>query len=394
MVATKATVAVIANRGWVVWKFRERLIAHLRTSGYRVVVIAQTDGSFKDLEPIVDELVDLPMAQSTIDVAADLKTLYLYVLELRRIRPLVALTFTIKPNIFASLACRWLRIPVISNVTGLGSAAHQRGVGAWAVRALYSQAFRRARRVFCQNPDDMQALAGTGVLDASKATLLPGSGVDTRRYQSIQHMRDAAGLTYCMLARLLRDKGVVEFARAAERVKARIPTARFRLWGILDRTDPRCVSAAEIDDWVRRDVLVFNGEARDAIQAFADVDVVVLPSYYPEGVPRTLLEAASMCIPCITTDMPGCRAAVLHGVTGLLCAPRDVDSLVDAMLKIAALTPMERRSMGQRARERMVAEFDERIVLDAYLKEIQQLHGNESGTDDLRATLGGETRSG
>jgi glycosyltransferase involved in cell wall biosynthesis len=180
-------------------------------------------------------------------------------------------------------------------------------------------------------------------------------------------------LRFAMASRLLREKGVVEFADAARIIKRDFPTVDFRLWGILDKSDPRCVNQAEIDKWVNEGIITYGGEATDAIQAFCDASCVVLPSYYPEGVPRTLLEAASMSLPVITTDMPGCRDAVINGKTGFICKPRDAQDLAIVMRKFLCLSEMERQSMGQDAREYMRTVFDENIVLKAYLEEINAL---------------------
>lgn len=365
------TVVVVVNQAWMAWKFRMRLIGSIRAAGYRVVLMAGRDDCFDRLVPACDELIEIRMAFRRISVAADLQTVGEYVRHLRRLRPMAVLTFTIKPNIYASLACRWLGIPVVNNVTGIGTAQRRGALLAWAIERLYRAAFRRSRQVFFQNPDDLQEFIALRLVEPGQAALLPGSGVDTSYYQPRSGLSGRTGLRVCMLARLLRDKGVVEYAAAASQVRQRFPGIQFDLWGIVDASDPRCVTRSEIAQWEADGVLQFHGEARDALQAFADADLVVLPSYYPEGTPRTLLEAASMGLPCITTDMPGCRIAVLHESTGLLCKPRDVGSLAAAIGRIASMSEEERGAMGRRARARTLAEFDEGIVLDAYRQQLE-----------------------
>jgi glycosyltransferase involved in cell wall biosynthesis len=366
-------VVVVVNQAWTAWKFRMRLIESIRAAGYRVVLMAGRDDSFDRLALACDELIEIRMALRRISLAADLRTALDYVRHLKRLNPVAVLSFTIKPNIYASLACRWLSIPVINNVTGLGTAQRSGRLLAWIVGLLYRASFSRSRCVFFQNPDDLREFLARKFVSPEQSTLLPGSGVDTDYYRPEPNRPPSTGLRVCMLARLLRDKGVAEFAAAAALVRQQHPKVRFDLWGIIDASDSRCVSRAEIAQWEADGRLVFCGEARDALEAFAEADLVVLPSYYPEGTPRTLLEAASMGLPCVTTDMPGCRIAVVDGSTGLLCAPRDVVSLAKAIGKVASMSQEERSAMGHRARARTIVEFDEGIVLEAYRRQLEAL---------------------
>lgn len=360
---------MIVNQAWVAWKFRSRLMRHLRATGWRVVLVTDTTDSHVGNDAFVDvcdAVIHVPLTATRVNPLADIATFFGYVGALRLARPQVVLNFTIKPNIYGSLACRVLGIPAINNVTGLGTVQRSGALVTAVVRLLYRWAFRRASWIFFQNPDDARSMVAQGLIPSGRWSVLPGSGVDTARYRPMAPRRAPPGLRFCMLSRLLRDKGVVEFAEAARRVRAVHPDARFELWGILDEVDPRCVPRALIEQWESEHLLTFHGEARDALEAFADVDVVVLPSYYPEGVPRTLLEASSMALPTITTDTPGCREAVLHGQTGLLCTPRSVESLVGAMLRLLTVDRSALHAMGAAARRMVLQRFDEQIVLDQY----------------------------
>ena len=374
-----ATVALIVNQTWAVWKFRARLISTLRAEGYKVVVLAQRDDAFEKLRPLCDELVDVKMAARQISPLRDLQTMAAYRHHLGRIQPLAVLTFSIKPNIYASLVCRSLGIPVVNNVTGLGVVQQRGGWIATTVRFLYRSAFARSHRVFFQNPQDMRQMIEQRLVAADRASLLPGSGVDTTRFVPRADGEASGAVRFCMIARLLRDKGVVEFAQAARTLREQHRDARFALWGILDAADPRCVTRAEIAEWEAQGWLAFHGEASDAREAFECADVVVLPSYYPEGTPRTLLEAGSMALPCITTDTPGCRDAVVHEVTGFICAPRDAQSLAAQMVRAIELGAQGRAQMGVRGRARTIAEFDEHIVLDAYRLQLLQIARDRRG---------------
>lgn len=371
--SSQAVLVVIVNQAWVASKFRTRLLQHLRDHGYRVVLLTDCSAGSFGLERVCDELVHVPLAATKVSPLADLRTLWTYGRQIRRARPLALLTFTIKPNLYGALAAHRSGVPVIGNVTGLGSASRSGGAVARIVAWLYKRALTRAHWVFFQNRQDADELVSRQLVPPGRWSVLPGSGVDTDRFRPVERPAGTARLRFCMVARLLRDKGVAEYAQAAALVSSSLKEVDFELWGILDASDPRCVTAEQVASWESQGVLRFHGEAPDANAAFADADVVVLPSYYPEGLPRTLLEAASMALPAITTDTPGCRDAVVDGVTGLLCRPRDVQGLADAMLKLAHMSAAQRAEIGQAARRRVVAEFDETLVLKAYVSQVDAL---------------------
>lgn len=371
--ASNQIILVVVNQAWVTYKFRARLIETIRAHGYRVAVLTQADDSFEKLRPICDELIPFRITPRSINPWHDILTTIHAFNVIRRLRPYAVLTFTIKPNIYVSLVCHWLGIPVINNVTGLGSMGQQRGARRWLLFKLYRFAFSRSNRVFFQNSEDQNDMIRHGLVDSHVAQLLPGSGVDTDRFKRRAFHATERDLVFCMAARLLVDKGVREYAKAAQIIRREYPGTNFHLWGFVEKDDPRFVGLEEIREWERLNILTFRGEARDALQAFEDVDCVVLPSYYPEGLPRTLLEAGSMSLPAITTDTPGCRDAIVHGLTGLLCAARDIESLCCSMRNMILMPSKERRQMGEAARAYVVANFDERVVLDAYLREIENV---------------------
>jgi glycosyltransferase involved in cell wall biosynthesis len=364
------TVVVIVNQAWVAWKFRTRLIAHLRAEGWRVVLVTDTRENGELLAGHCDDLVHVPVAARQINPWSDLVTFFGYWRALRAARPDVVLTFTIKPNIYGSLACRVLGIPTISNVTGLGTIQRSGALITATVRWLYRLAFARSSWIFFQNRADATQMETAGLVPVGGWSILPGSGVDTDYYRPKARPAGATQFRFCMMARLLLEKGVVEYAEAARRVRARRPDLRFDLWGILDDHDARYVTREQISAWEEGGVLAYHGEARDAVQAFAEADVVVLPSYYAEGVPRTLLEASSLGLPCITTDMPGCRDAVEHGRTGLHCQARNIDDLAAAMLEMVERGLPAMCVMGEAGRRRMLEQFDEGIVLNQYSRQI------------------------
>jgi glycosyltransferase involved in cell wall biosynthesis len=355
-----------ANTTWYVVNFRSRLIESLIDQGWRVVVLSPPDRHVERLAALGAEHVPLTLDNAGTNPLRELGTLWRIRTAMARIKPSVVLTFTPKINIYLSLVARTLGVPVIANISGLGRAFVSGGWIERVSRALYGVALRWPSTVFFQNEEDRTIFIEAGLVDAARTHRLPGSGVDVDRF-SPRPKPQAGPFQFLLVARLLWDKGVGEFVEAARIVKARHPDVEFALAGFLDVDNPSAVPRSAVEEWEREGVIRFLGSFDDMVPVYAQADCVVLPSYYREGVPRSLLEAASMGKPVITTDSVGCRDTVEDGVTGWLVRPRDVGDLA---LKITAVidAPARHRSALQRnARLFIQQSFDERIVINAYL---------------------------
>ncbi|HZG09342.1 MAG TPA: glycosyltransferase family 4 protein [Allosphingosinicella sp.] len=370
---TQPTVAISINASWNVINFRKGLILGLQQAGYRVVALAPTDAYSARFAELGVKHVPLPMDNQGVSPARDLALLGRYLAALRRERPAVFLGYTAKPNVYGSLAAHALGIPVINNVSGLGTAFIRDGLLTRIVSGLYRLAFARSSTVFFQNPEDRDLFVSKQLLDAGKTAVLPGSGIDLRRFAPADEAPRSPGqpFTFLLVARLLWDKGVGEYVEAARRVLALHPGARFQLLGFLDVANRTAVPRQEVERWVAEGVIEYLGHADDVRPFLAGADCVVLPSYR-EGLPRTLLEAAAMGKPLIATDVPGCRHIADHGVNGYLCAVQDPGSLAQAMTRMLNLPDVERRDMGRAARAKAEAEFDEAKVVERYLSAIAQ----------------------
>jgi glycosyltransferase involved in cell wall biosynthesis len=286
----------------------------------------------------------------------------------------VVLSYTPKGNLYSALACLSLKVPFVPNVSGLGTVFVRRSSVTWVAKALYRVTFRRAYRVFFQNLEDMQSFSRSGCIDPTRAERLPGSGVDLTRFRAAPlQTRSIDAPTFLLVARMLWEKGIGEYVTAARRVRSRFPGATFNLLGFVDSDNPASIPQAQLEDWVREGIVTYLGATDNVRTHIADADCAVLPSYYREGVPRVLLEAAAMARPVITTDAVGCRDTVLDGVTGFLCRPADAEDLAEKMLTFIDLSLDQRESMGALARRFIEDNFDERIVLERYLHVIADL---------------------
>lgn len=358
-------IALSANDGWGIVNFRRGLIAALRADGYRIAVLAPDGPNSDAIRDLGAQFVPVSIVARGRSPTADLATLAAYWRQLRALRPAAFLGFTIKPNIYGSIAAHALGIPVINNITGLGAMFERKGPLNRLVGGLYRVALGRSATVFFQNRDDRDLFVERRLVRADQAALLPGSGVDLDFFQPRpKPARD--GITFLLAARLLWAKGVREFVEAARIVRSHRDDVRFHILGPIEPAGPGAVAKSDLDRWSQEGVVDYRGSAADVRAELAEADCVVLPSYYREGVPRILLEAAAMAIPVIAADSVGCRDAVKPGETGLLCAPRSAQSLADAMQRIAGMTDADRKAMGLAGRAWMERDFGEAVVHQAY----------------------------
>ena len=367
-------VLICLNLAWNLVNFRSGLIRALVEAGYEVVAVAPRDGYESRLAALGCRYVELPMDNRGTHPGRDLLLLLRFVRLFWRERPDVYLGYTVKPNVYGSLAARWLGIPVINNIAGLGAVFIHGGRLAQVVRWLYRQALKASRKVFFQNDDDRQLFIAGGLVRAEVADLLPGSGIDLARFAVAPPRPDSSSgkFRFLLVARMLRDKGVGEFVEAAALLKPRWPQAEFCLLGFVDAQNPTAISRAQMDAWVAQGHVLYLGVSDDVRVEIAGADCVVLPSYR-EGTPRTLLEAAAMGRPLVVTDVPGCREVVEDGVNGLLCKPFDAPDLADKMEAMLRMRPEQHAEMGRMGRDKMERGFDEQLVFKKYLQEIEYI---------------------
>jgi len=368
------SIVLAANSCWYITNFRLGLARALRDAGYSPVAVAPPDPAGEArLAELGIEFEPLHVDRAGLNPIAELGLLLRIRRLLKRLRPAAYLGFTVKPNIYGALAASSLGIPVVANVSGLGTAFIRAGLLQRLVTALYRIAFRSAATVFFENPDDQRLFLERRIVRAGQARLLPGAGIDLDRFAPTALPSGAP--IFLMIARLLGDKGVREFVEAAHSLRPQLPEARFQLLGGVDEGNRTAVSRVELQGWIEAGVIEYLGETSDVRPSIAGASAIVLPSYR-EGLPRSLLEGAAMGRPLIATDVPGCRELVDDGVNGFLCAARDSRSLAQAMKRFAALPEGERAAMGAASRRKAEERFDEKIVVRAYLDALARVQPN------------------
>ena len=367
-------VVVLGVVPWSIVHFRGPLLQAMVAHGHEVTACAMpTNGTM--LAAIKDLGVgfrEVPFDRTGLNPGADYRAMRALVRILREVRPDVVLSYTIKPVVYGSLAARIARVPrIFSMIEGLGSAfgtdpGFKRSLIRCTAKALYRVALRHNSRVFFLNPDDRAAFARFGLLpDPGRSVLLDGIGVDLEHYGEAPLPNDMA---FLFMGRFLREKGIRDYVRAARLVKARHPGVAFRLVGSIDRSSRSAISRRELDGWVDEGVVENLGRLDDVRPALARSSVFVLPSYYPEGQPRTIMEAMAMGRPIITTDSPGCRETVEPGRNGYLVPPRDVAALAASMERFID-DPERIGRMGRESRRIAEGRYDvhatNRVIMEA-----------------------------
>lgn len=350
--------------------FRKPLIQALLAKGLTVHAAAPellTNERVKtELEGMGVILHDIPMARTGMNPLLDIKTLWALYRLMRRIKPHYAMSYTIKPVVYGGLAAWLARVPKrFSLITGLGYAfvddgsRKQQVINAIATR-LYKHSLSHAHAVFFQNPDDEALFKQQGILRSSaNSVVVNGSGVGIDEYP-FTPLAENAVPHFLLIARLIADKGIREYAEAARIVKLQYPQVQFSLVRQLD-VNPNAITQAELDAWVADGHITHHGYQSDVKPFIAASTVYVLPSFYREGTPRSVLEAMSMGRAIITTDAPGCRETVVDGENGFLVPVKNAQALADAMLKFIE-QPELAASMGKRSREIAEQKYDVGIV--------------------------------
>lgn len=372
-------IVLVSRCAWTMFNFRKHLIGELLARGDEVTALgAGGDGYEQRVRDLGAHFESIPLSFRGIRVTDDMRLLIDLVRRFKTLKPQVAHFFTIKPAIYGTVAAAIAGVPVrVVMVTGLGFAfTSARWPLRYAVMTLYAFALRFAHRVYFQNPHDRDEFLRRRLVKADKVRMIAGSGVDLETFTPSPPRPTAGPLTFVMVARLLREKGVHEFFAAAEAVRRRHPSTRFVLVGGTDSRNPTSITDEEARRAAACSGVTLAGQVEDVRPFLAEADVVVLPSYR-EGTPMSLLEAAAMAKPIVATDVPGCREVVAHGVNGFLVAPRDAGALAEA-IKTCVKERSRLPAMGDAGRTLVADRYDVRLVCRQILADYDALWRSRS----------------
>lgn len=368
-------IALITNNDDDVYCFRKELIEALIKNGCKVLISCPYGEKFELMKDI-DYLYDDPVIDRRgTNIINDLKLFFHYRKMLKKYKPDVVLTYTAKPNVYASIAAHSLQIPYINNVTGFGSVLNKGGFIKSLVMHLFKFAYRRAACVMFQNETNMKLALEKGMIKG-KYQLIPGSGVNTERfvlqpYPDGGNGIDGAPVIFNYIGRILHDKGVDDYIDAAKRIKKEYPNTEFNMIGFIEPTENHYVE--DLKQLEEAGIIHYRGSQKDVIPWIARSHAIIHPSTYGEGMSNVLLENASSGRPIITTDNPGCKETVQSNISGFVYEGGSVTSLINSIIFFLSMNNDDRRTMGERGRDFMKSFFSRDKVIQAYNDSIKEI---------------------
>ena len=368
---SKQRIAFVANTSWSIYKFRLQLLKTLIQKGFDIYVLAPRDkytNFFEHTEGIF--FIELKKFKSkSISVRDDLRLYRELLSNYRSVRPDLIFHYTIKANIYGSIAAERASCPAVAVITGLGYMFTAKSIFKFIASLLYRYALKKTKEVWFLNPDDQQAFIKAGLVPEKKTFLLPGEGVNTTVFYPVPYEYKTAPISFLLIARLIEHKGVYEFAAAADLLRINKINAQCSILGFFDEGSAVAIPRGRLSQWENDKTINYLGETDNVIPFIAAADCIVLPSYR-EGLPLSLLEGASMCKALIATDVAGCREVIRDGVNGLLCREKDPADLAAKMEIYCALPAAEKKAMGMAGRELVLDHFTQEIVTGIYLAKL------------------------
>jgi len=359
------------NTSWGMYNFRIALMVAFKNIGFDVWVVAPEDEyTSKFAEIGINFKPVKKLKRSGTNPIADIVLLREYIGIYKQIKPDFVFHYTIKPNIYGSFACKICNIRSISVTTGLGNAfSNSRFLFIFA-KLLYKFSSSYASEVWFLNASDLNIFVENKILKLDKTYLLKGEGIDLELFRPTKAQFEDKPITFTLISRMLYDKGVEVFVKATNLLRAKGYNFSSILLGQIDTDNPEGISLSTIKEWQAAGMIEYMGSTSDVKPYIGDADCIVLPSYYKEGIPRILMEAAAMEKPIITTNNIGCIETVDNGINGFLCEMKDEQDLADKMELFLKLTAEQRQELGKAGREKMEKEFDYKIIIEIYLNKL------------------------
>jgi galacturonosyltransferase len=361
-------IVLLANSLKGLYSFRFELVQRLIDDGYQVSILAPHDEISSKFTQLGCIFIPVPISRRGTNPFHDFLLFHTYLRYLKQIHPEVVLSYTVKPNIYGGIACNILRVPVVANVTGLGDAVENQGLVQRLVLFLTKIAFKKTRTVFFQNASNKKFYERLELVRPEQSQLLPGSGVNLEKHSYIIYPKNENKIRMVYIGRIMKDKGVGELLEAVTKIHSNHPSVTCDIVGPFEDDSYRNL----IDSYLATGAGVYLGVSSDIHTMLSEYYAVVLPSYH-EGMSNVLLEAAATGRPVLASNVPGCRETFDEGISGFGFVPRSVDSLVQSIERFIALPHEQKAAMGLAGRKKMEREFDRQIVVDAYMREIENI---------------------
>lgn len=371
----KLLIALLTNNDDDIYCFRKELIEALLEEGYEMLISCPNGPKFELMKDISFKYDDPIIDRRGTNIIADLKLFFHYLKLFKKEKPSVVLTYTAKPNVYASMAARVLGIPYINNVTGIGSVVNMKEIKKSFILWLFKIAYRGAACVMFQNSTNMKLAIDSGMIKGDYK-LIPGSGVDLNRYPLQDYPEGGNGKTgdkivFNYIGRILHDKGVDDYIAAAKIIKKEYPNTEFNMIGFIEPTESHYEE--ELRLLSEQGIINYRGSQKDVKPWISRAHAIIHPSIYGEGMSNVLLENASSGRPIITTNNPGCQETVIDGESGYIYYGGNIDELVKTIERLLNVDNETRKLMGIAGRKYVEEKFSRVIVIDEYLKFIKRL---------------------
>ncbi len=366
-------ILIISNTSFSIINFRMYLVQRLIDDGHNVTVVAAEDAYSDQIKNMNVNFIPWNVHRSSTNPLSEFVSISNLFMIFKKVQPDLILSFTIKPNTYASIAGYLLRIPVIAVVTGLGYAFNNKNLSAFAARISMFCGLTLASKILVQNYADTDFIKSGNRILNKKTEYIAGSGIDSDHYSADPTTYKDEPVIFTLIARLLTEKGVGEFIEAASIIKTKYSDVVFRIVGAQDNDNPAAISFKKIEEAVNRGNIEYHQPVKDIRPFIRDSSCIVLPTYYKEGIPRSLIEAASMSRPIIATNIAGCTDITHHELNGFLCEPKNVPSLVASIERFLNLSSTERRKMGEAGRQIVLNQFTNEIVFEKYKQTIESV---------------------
>ncbi|PAV31094.1 glycosyltransferase family 1 protein [Virgibacillus profundi] len=367
-------VLILVNHDVVIYNFRLELVEKLLEDGYEVFISSPYGERIDDLVNIGCKYIEATINRHGLNVYQEWKLLKYYKKIMKQIKPDVVLTYTIKPNIYGGLAAKSLRIPYIANITGLGTAVENEGIMQKVSVALYKAAFQKVSKVFFQNEENRQFFVNNKIA-IGKHEVIPGSGVNLKHFNLLEYPSSSI-VEFVFISRIMKEKGIEQYIEAAKYIRANYPFTKFHILGFCEGDYEE-----ELNSLEKEDILQYHGMQRDIRKFLSTSHCTIHPTYYPEGMSNVLLESAASGRPIITTNRSGCREIVDEGINGYLVEQKNSENLIRKIEEFISLSHEQKSEMGLAGRKKVEREFDRQIVVNAYLKAIDEILINKKTTN-------------
>ena len=367
-------IAITTNSSWAAYNFRLNLAKTFIENGHEVVFIIPFDDKYSFKLKKNFKCYNLFINPKSINPFKDLVTFFHLLIIYWQVKPDIACHFSIKINIYGSIAARIKKISSLSNITGLGTLFIKKNIATSISKLLYRISLFFAYRIFFQNPHDLNYFLENNLVKKTKSKLLPGSGVDLKKFQFKLASPGNKKFVFLVIARLIRDKGIYEYIKAIEIIKQRYPDKmiEFQLLGESNSINQTAISTIELEDWINKGLINYLGVTDQVENFISKCHCVVLPSYR-EGMPRSILEALAIGRPVVVSDVPGCIDIVDHKINGLICKVKSSKDLARKMISIMRISQDTRDYLAMNGRKKIENFYDEKIVLDEYISSIDNI---------------------